>query len=290
MRTSAGRTLYLRAGKNHLLVKIANGGGAYAFYFRVVEMGLPGDVAGILKVASETRTEAAARRLRDYFLASHPPAPLRAARERMAAFQRELRDLRETLPRVMVMSDAGPRQLPYAAVGRAARHAGQSARLNSVWTQEPARSRPMARRCSAGGLTIRRPHIGRCMVVVMDVAPTAGGYGDARLTGISGLALSIWRISSALLIFCLAIDRSSLRMRISRGDYIGRTAETRRCFVLRLQHTLVLPGCQVVPVRDQCQVLLDFEFDKSQGGLKFFLACELGACFVVLGMGVIEGN
>ena len=28
----------------------------------------------------------------------------------MAAFQRELRDLRETLPRVMVMSDAGPRQ------------------------------------------------------------------------------------------------------------------------------------------------------------------------------------
>src|SRR5262249_42331661 len=103
-------TVDLRAGKNELLVKIVNGGGAYAFYFRVVEMGLPGDVADILKVVPEKRTEAAARRLREYYLASHPPAPLRAVREKMAAFERELRDLRETLPRVMVMSDARPRE------------------------------------------------------------------------------------------------------------------------------------------------------------------------------------
>jgi hypothetical protein len=99
----------LRAGKNHLLVKIVNGGGAYGFYFRVAEMGLPSDVAGILRVAPQARTEAAARRLRDYFLANHPPAPLRAVRDKMAALQRELKALRETLPRVMVMSDARPR-------------------------------------------------------------------------------------------------------------------------------------------------------------------------------------
>jgi Protein of unknown function (DUF1553)/Protein of unknown function (DUF1549)/Planctomycete cytochrome C len=103
-------TVDLRAGKNDLLVKVVNGGGAYAFYFRVVEMGLPDDVAGTLKVAPEARTEAQARRLREYFLASHPPAPLRAVRERLAASERALRDLRETLPRVMVMSDARPRQ------------------------------------------------------------------------------------------------------------------------------------------------------------------------------------
>jgi hypothetical protein len=103
-------TVDLRAGKNDLLVKVVNGGGAYAFYFRVAAMGLPGDVAGILKVAPAARTEAQARRLREYFLASHPPAPLRAARERMAGLERELKDLRETLPRVMVMSDARPRQ------------------------------------------------------------------------------------------------------------------------------------------------------------------------------------
>ncbi len=103
-------TVDLRAGKNELLVKVVNGGGAYAFYFRVAEMGLPDDVAAILKIAPAARTEAQARRLRAYFLAGYPPAPLRAARQRAAARERELKDLRETLPRVMVMSDARPRQ------------------------------------------------------------------------------------------------------------------------------------------------------------------------------------
>jgi hypothetical protein len=103
-------TVDLRAGKNELLVKVVNGGGGYAFYFRVAEMGLPDDVTGILKVAPAARTEAQARRLRAYFVASYPPAPLRAVRQRMAALERELKDLRETLPRVMVMSDARPRQ------------------------------------------------------------------------------------------------------------------------------------------------------------------------------------
>jgi hypothetical protein len=103
-------TILLRAGPNHLLVKIVNGGGAYAFYFRVAENGLPEDIAKILKRAPAERTAAAAVRLRTYFRASQPPAPLRAARERLAALQRALSDLRETLPRVMVMSDARPRQ------------------------------------------------------------------------------------------------------------------------------------------------------------------------------------
>jgi hypothetical protein len=103
-------TVDLRTGKNELLVKVVNGGGGYAFYFRVAEMGLPDEVAAILKIGSTARTEAQTRRLRAYFVASYPPAPLRAARQRMAALDRELKDLRETLPRVMVMSDARPRQ------------------------------------------------------------------------------------------------------------------------------------------------------------------------------------
>jgi hypothetical protein len=103
-------TVNLRAGKNDLLVKVVNGGGAYAFYFRVAEMGLPGDVAEALRITPQARTKAAARRVRDYFLASHPPVKLRAARERITALERELKELRETLPRVMVMSDASPRQ------------------------------------------------------------------------------------------------------------------------------------------------------------------------------------
>ena len=52
----------------------------------------------------------------------------------------------------------------------------------------------------------------------------------------------------------------------------------------------VLHGRQVVPVLDQRQVLLDFEFDKSQSGLKLFLARELEACLLVLGVGVLKGD
>jgi hypothetical protein len=103
-------TVDLRAGKNELLVKVVNGGGGYGFYFRVAEMGLPDDVARILKVTPAERTDAQARRLRAYFVAGYPPAPLRAARQRAAVLERELTDLREALPRVMVMSDARPRQ------------------------------------------------------------------------------------------------------------------------------------------------------------------------------------
>ena len=47
---------------------------------------------------------------------------------------------------------------------------------------------------------------------------------------------------------------------------------------------------QVVPMFDQRQVLLDFDFDKSQSGLKLFLARELEACLVVLGMAVVGGG
>jgi hypothetical protein len=42
----------------------------------------------------------------------------------------------------------------------------------------------------------------------------------------------------------------------------------------------------MVPMLDQRQVLLDFEFYKSQCGLQLFAARELDACLLVLGMGV----
>jgi hypothetical protein len=135
-------TVDLRAGKNDLLVKVVNGGGAYAFTFRVVEKGLPSDVAATLEVAPGARTEAAARRLRDYFLTRHPPAPLRAVRDRMAGLQRELKELRDTLPRVMVMSDARPRQTHILERGnylmpRAAVQAGTPTSLPGASSSRP---------------------------------------------------------------------------------------------------------------------------------------------------------
>src|SRR5262245_30873154 len=53
---------------------------------------------------------------------------------------------------------------------------------------------------------------------------------------------------------------------------------------------LALRGRQVVPVLNQHQVLLDFQFDGPQSGLKLFLARELAAYLFVLGVGVFGGH
>jgi hypothetical protein len=53
---------------------------------------------------------------------------------------------------------------------------------------------------------------------------------------------------------------------------------------------LQLHARQVVPMLDQRQVLLDFEFDKSQSSLKLFLAGELEARLFVLIVGVLRGD
>jgi putative RNA 2'-phosphotransferase len=52
----------------------------------------------------------------------------------------------------------------------------------------------------------------------------------------------------------------------------------------------VLQVRHVMPVFDQCQVLLDFEFDKSQSGLKLFLAPQLETCLLVLGGNVLKSD
>ena len=59
---------------------------------------------------------------------------------------------------------------------------------------------------------------------------------------------------------------------------------------LRLKNRtdILLPGRQVVPMLDQRQVLLDFEFDKSQSGLKLILARELESSLFVFTVGVFH--
>jgi hypothetical protein len=46
----------------------------------------------------------------------------------------------------------------------------------------------------------------------------------------------------------------------------------------------------MMPVLDQRQMLLDFQFDRMQGGLKLFLVRELEARLLVLGMAVLWAN
>ena len=88
--------------------------------------------------------------------------------------------------------------------------------------------------------------------------------------------------------------RQTWRDRLRHDDsFVNRRLTDSRCgswIAFRPAHALVLLGRQVVPVFEQYQVLLDFEFDISQSRLKLFLARELEACFFVLGVGVIEGD
>jgi hypothetical protein len=100
----------LHPGANRLVVKIVNGGGIGGFYFKMLESGLPASIIAALKTAPPSRSEAAAKQLRDYFLANAAPAPVKEAYARASTLQRELDAYKMTLPRVMVMSDDRPRK------------------------------------------------------------------------------------------------------------------------------------------------------------------------------------
>jgi hypothetical protein len=81
----------------------------------------------------------------------------------------------------------------------------------------------------------------------------------------------------------LSFDHVEIPLSVSRLAMVSNSFKS-------MTHAPVLLGCQMVPMLDQHQVLLDFEFDKSQCGLKLFLARELEACFVVLGVAVGRGR
>ena len=68
------------------------------------------NLLAILKTPAEARKTNDAKLLRGHFLTNSPPPELVAAREKAAATKKEFEDFRAKLPRVMVMSDAKPRQ------------------------------------------------------------------------------------------------------------------------------------------------------------------------------------
>ena len=68
------------------------------------------NLIAILKTPAGARKADDTRKLREFFLTNSPPPALVAAREAAAMKKKEFDDYRGTLPRVMVMSDAKPRQ------------------------------------------------------------------------------------------------------------------------------------------------------------------------------------
>lgn len=69
---------------------------------------LPDEIGTIVKKQERSAEEKA--KLRDYVSKNQPPAALAAAREKTKAADKASRDFRDSLPRVMVMSDAKPRK------------------------------------------------------------------------------------------------------------------------------------------------------------------------------------
>ena len=72
--------------------------------------GLPAEIAAILKKDTASRSADEGKKLRAHFLAINPTAALAAARKKKQAAEKALADFKTALPRVMVMSDAQPRQ------------------------------------------------------------------------------------------------------------------------------------------------------------------------------------
>lgn len=97
--------LQLHEGDNEILIKIVNGGGIGGFYFR----GLPGGVdARTAELLTSDSPDVA--KLESAFAADFPSAKLSSLRKQTSEAEASLAKLREGLPRVMVMSDAKPRQ------------------------------------------------------------------------------------------------------------------------------------------------------------------------------------
>ena len=69
---------------------------------------LPDDIAALVRNPNRSKEEAA--KLRDYVSRNLAPAALTNARSKTKAAEKALNDLRQSLPRVMVMSDKQPRQ------------------------------------------------------------------------------------------------------------------------------------------------------------------------------------
>ena len=76
----------------------------------VTRQGMPAEIAAILKKEAATRSADDAKKLRVHFLTNSPPAALAAARQKKAAAEKALTDFKNVIPRVMIMSDAKPRE------------------------------------------------------------------------------------------------------------------------------------------------------------------------------------
>ena len=95
------------AGVHRLLLKIVNGGGPAGFYFKLLEGGLPDELAAIVRLPAAARSTEQAAALRRHHAENVLPDG-RAAVQRLATLRAEHAELDARIPSVMVMEELAP--------------------------------------------------------------------------------------------------------------------------------------------------------------------------------------
>ena len=94
-------TLPLRAGKNHLLMKVCNLGGDYGFYFQALPFDVPEEIAAIVRSVPQDRSAQQHEQLRRFY-GTFAPETI-STRARIATLRSELVDLQ--VPTTPVMQE-----------------------------------------------------------------------------------------------------------------------------------------------------------------------------------------
>jgi hypothetical protein len=100
-------TVDLEAGENKLLLKVANGGGDYAFYFKVLASGVPENIASILRTAVEERSDPQRGELAAYYRGIAPL--LDPVRTLLAELEGQRKAVDAQVPRTLVSMSVEPR-------------------------------------------------------------------------------------------------------------------------------------------------------------------------------------
>ncbi|GIS60010.1 MAG: hypothetical protein CM1200mP2_22350 [Planctomycetaceae bacterium] len=102
-------TLDLVAGENRLLMKVANGGGGYGFFFRTLQSSLPAPVLAALKLPAAKRNAAQKKTIADHYRQIAPA--LKPVRDKLAAAGKQKAELEKQLPRTLMTVSVKPRPI-----------------------------------------------------------------------------------------------------------------------------------------------------------------------------------
>ena len=104
--------LDLTSGVNHLILKVVNGSGPSGFYYRLLGLPLPDDVAEALLLDADTVTAEQAEAIAAHYARAVSPAGI-ARVERLDALVAERAELTAAIPTVMTMQDLADGRMTY---------------------------------------------------------------------------------------------------------------------------------------------------------------------------------